>query len=552
MTSEGRNSGRQSQLSATGLSRRGLAGVAVGAAAASACGGAVVGLDAAQRSLDIGNGSEPLSLDPHKASGQWENNILGNLFVGLTTEDEHALPIPGMAERWETSQDGLVWTFHLREAVWSDGVACTAHDFEFGFRRILDPATIAEYASILYPIRNAEACKKGDLPIAALGVHARDDRTLEIQLEHPAPYLPGLLKHYTAYPIPRHVVARHGDAWIAPENAVANGPFTLVKWWSNYMVELKKNPRFFDAANSQLERLYFYPTSDNDSAARRVMRGELAWSTSFPGKKTAYYEKVLPGYIQIHPWMLLQYYSLNMRRPPFNDVRVRTAMTLAVDRDFLCREIWKAGYTPSYSIVPPGMYNWPQGAVAAFADWPLPQRRAEALRLLAEAGYGPGRPLKFTVRHRNTRENPQIAVVIQNDWRTLAPWVDADLLGTETQIHYAAMRAGDFDAADGGWIADYNDPRNYLYLFETRTGPQNYPGMSNAQFDQLMVAADNERDALKRADLMRQAEKIALDESAVVTLAFGGSTNLVHPRITGWTGNLEDSHRARWMKIRGA
>lgn len=529
----------------------GSTAVAAGALTAG-CGGAVVGLDPVKKSLDIGNGSEPLSLDPHKASGQWENNIIGNLFMGLTTDDEEAQPIPGMAERWETSEDGLTWTFYLRDATWSDGTPCTAHDFEFALRRILDSATIAEYASILYPILNAETCKKGDLPIDALGVRAIDAKTFEIRLEHPAPYLPGLLKHYTAFPVPRHVVEKHGDAWITPENVVTNGPFTLVKWWSNYMIQLKRNPRFFDAGNVKLEELFFYPTTDDDAAARRVMRGELAWSTSFPGKKADYYEKELPGYVQIHPWMLLNYISLNTRRPPFNDPRVRKALALAVDRDFLCSQIWKAGYSPAYSIVPPGMYNWPSGSKVFFADWPLEQRRAEAVKLLQEAGYGPGKPLKFAFRHRNSRDNPRIAVVVQNDWRSLAPWVDVELVGTETAIHYAAMRAADFDAADGGWIADYNDPRNYLYLFETRTGPQNYPAFSDARYDELMHAADNERDATVRAGLMREAEKIALDACPIVCLAFGGSTNLVHPRIEGWKGNLEDTHRARWMSIKGA
>jgi oligopeptide transport system substrate-binding protein len=533
-------------------SRRLVLAAGTAAAALSGCGGAVVGLDPANKSLDIGNGSEPLSLDPHKASGEWENNIIGNMFVGLTTEDAQAQPIPGMAERWGTSEDGLTWTFHLREASWSDGEPCTAFDFEYAFRRILDSRTIAEYASILYGVLNAEACKKGDLPIEALGVRAIDARTFEIKLEHPAPYLPGLMKHYTAFPVPRHVVEKHGDAWIAPQNVVTNGPFTLVKWWSNYMIELKRNPRFYDADNVQLEHLYFYPTLDDDAAARRVMRGELAWSTSFPGKKQDYYARELPGYVQVHPWLQLNYLSLNTRRPPFNDVRVRKAMALAVDREFLAREIWKAGYTPAYSIVPAGMYNWPQGARASFADIPLAARREEAVRLLAEAGYGPEKPLKFTLRHRNSRENPRIAVVLQNDWSTLAPWLEVDLLGTETQIHYAALRAADFEAADGGWIADFNDPRNYLYLFETRTGPQNYPGFSNPTYDKLMFDSDNERDVVKRAAMMRAAEQIALDECPLVALAFASSTALVHPRIQGWEGNLENIHRARWMKIKAS
>jgi oligopeptide transport system substrate-binding protein len=536
------------------MTRRGFTALAtVGAGAAAAgCGGAVRGFDPAKRSLDIGNSAEPLSLDPHKASGQWENNVIGNMLMGLTTEDVNADPIPGMATEWTTSEDGLTWTFKLREAKWSDGEPFTAYDFEYAFRRIMNPATIAEYAAILYPVLNAEACKKGDLPIEALGVRAADARTLEIRLEHPAPYLPGLLKHYTAYPVPRHVVEKVGDDWIKPEHFVGNGPFNLDKWWSNYIIHLVKNPNFWDAENVALEHLYFYPTTDDDAAARRIIRGELAWSTNFPGKKQDFYEREIPGFPRLAPFLLLQYFSLNTTKPPFDDARVRRAVSMAVDRDFLANEIWKAGHQPAWSFVPPGIRDYPATARLPFADKPVEERRAEARKLLEAAGYGPNRPFEFVFKHRNTADNPRIAVVVQSDWNQIAPWVKVKLEGSETQIHYASLRAKDFIAGDGGWIADFNDARNYLYLLETRTGPQNYPGFSNPEFDQLMHAADQERDAEKRAQMMVRAEQLMLDESPVVPVAFGTSRNLVHPGIAGWSTNLEDIHRARWMSLKGA
>jgi len=166
--------------------------------------------------LHRGNAAEPFSLDPHQSSGTWENNIIGDMFIGLFTENAAGEPIPGMADNWEVSEDGLTWTFHLRKANWSDGVPVTAHDFVFSLRRLLNPATLSQYASLVFSIKNAEAVNRGEMTTDKLGVAALDDSTLEIKLEYPAPYLPGLLTHYTTMPVPAHVVREKGSAWIKP------------------------------------------------------------------------------------------------------------------------------------------------------------------------------------------------------------------------------------------------------------------------------------------------------------------------------------------------
>lgn len=536
--------------------RRGLLTGAAGVGAAASLGGCangrIVGFDKETRSLDISNSGEPLSLDPHKASGVWENNIIGNMFVGLTTEDQHSRPAPGMAERWETSEDGRTWTFYLRRAQWSDGEACDAHDFEFGLKRILDPNTLAEYAAILYPLRNAQAVNNGEMDPQELGVRAIDDLTLEIQLEHPAPYLPQLLKHYTAYPIPKHIYEEHGDEWVKPENIAVNGPFKLVRWWSNYIVHLERNPSFFDADNVVLEHLYYYPSNDVNASARKVMAGESGWSTRFPSNQVEDLRRALPGYVRVAPYLTCNYFSFNMTRPPFDDARVRQALAMAYDREFVCSQIYRTGERPAYSFVPPGIADYPTEARYPWADLPLEQRRAEAERLLRAAGYGPNNPLRFEFSHRNSSDNPRVAVVVQNDWNSIAPWVTVELRGTELQVHYANLRAKNFDAGDGGWVADYNDAKNYLYLLETRTGPQNYPGYSNPVYDQLVHDSDFEPDLERRAQLMSQAEQVMLNDAPICMSAFMNSTNLVHPDLTGYEDNLEDIHRARWFGINNA
>jgi oligopeptide transport system substrate-binding protein len=516
----------------------------------SACGDATLGIDYDRKIIDIGNGAEPLSLDPAKASGTWESNIIGNMFIGLTTENEKAEIIPGMAEKWEASADGLTWTFFLRNANWSDGQAVTAYDFEFAWRRVLDPNTIAEYAAILYPIKNAEAVKSGKLPLAALGVHAIDERTLEVTLENPTAYLPGVLKHQTSYPVPKHIVERWGDEWIKPAHIVVNGPYTLIKWWSNYVVHLRKNPAFYDARNVCLNELFFYPTADLDSATRRVESGELAWSGGFPAAKYESIKKRLPAYTRVSPFMLTSYLSINLKLEKFQDVRVRRALSMAIDRDFITQKISHGLSKPAYQFVPPNMPNYPLGGRLDFANQSIAERKAEAKRLLEAAGFGPNKPLKFSFSYRNGGDGGRVAVVLQADWQGIAPWVQVELRPTETQIHYANLRAKNFEIGDGGWVGDYADAQTYLYLMETRSKDQNYPGFSNADYDALMAQSYKEQDLSVRADLMRQAEQIMLNESPIIPLTIGSSRNLVNPRLTGFSGNVEDIHRARYLCLK--
>ncbi len=510
----------------------------------------VIGFDKERRSLDICNQGEPLSLDPHKVQGTWENNIVGNMFVGLTTENAKAEPVAGMAESWETSGDGLTWTFALRRANWSDGEACDAHDFEFAFRRILNPENGSVYAPLLYPIKNAEAAFTQRVSPEDIGVRALDDRTLEINLEYATPYLPQLLKHYTTFPVPKHRVAMYGDAWIKPENIAVNGPYILRKWWSNYIVHIERNPAFYDADNVVLEHLYYYPSNDVQATARRVQAGEAGWSTRFPSNQVETLRRDLPGFPRVSPYLSCNYFSFNTRRAPFNDVRVRHALSMAYEREFVAAQIYRTGELPAYSFLPPGIFNYPGSARYKWAGTPIAERRREAERLLRAAGFGPNNPLRFEFSHRSSSDNPRVAVAVQNHWLAIAPWVSVELRGLEAQVQYANLRASNFDVGDGAWVGDFNDAKNFLFLHETRTGAQNYSGYSNPEYDRLMRESDFEADAAKRGEIMSRAEQMMLDDAPVCMSVFINSTNLVHPDLTGYEDNLEDIHRARWFGIR--
>lgn len=532
------------------ISRRSLAATAAVLAlafGAASCGGGGDDADKA-RTLHIGNSAEPLSLDPHQASGTWENRIIGDMLIGLTTEGPDGKPIPGMATEWTTSSDGLVWTFKLREAKWSDGQPVTAEDFVFAWRRIMTLTPPAKYASLLYPIKNAEQVVTGKAKPEELGVRAVDARTLEVTLNHPAPYLPGLLTHYTSFPVPKHVVEKLGNEWIKAENFVGNGPFKLAQWKPNDFVHVVRNENYWDNASVCLNQIYYYPTVDDTAAERRVRTGDLDVNTNFSGSRLQEINASLPGYARVHSYIGLTYYLFNIRNPMFQDVRVREALSLAIDREFVTSQILKGGQLPAYSLVPPGVQDYESGKeTLSFKDTPRPERLARAKKLLEEAGYGPNKPLKFTYSFRNSGDNPKVAPVVQQHWREIAPWVEIELIGAETQVNYEKLRNGDFEVGDAGWVADFNDARNFQYLFETKSAQMNYGKFSNPDYDRLMAAADVEKDGATRARMMKDAERIVLDQHGLIPMWFLTNRNLVSPRVTGWVDNANDIHRARYL-----
>lgn len=533
------------------LTRRLILLTAAGAAALTlaACGDRSGGGDPDSVVLHRGNNAEPLSLDPHKAQGVWENNIIGDMFIGLFTEAPDGSPIPGMAETWETSEDGLSWTFTLREAQWSDGEPVTAHDFVFGFRRILNPLTLSEYSKVLYPIRNARNVNfdPENNPPETLGVTALDERTLRIDLEFPAPYLPGLLTHYTTFPLPAHVVERFGDAWIQPQNIQTNGAYTLVNWRANDFVHLRRNPNFWDNENVCIDEVFFYPMVDNAAAERRVRNGEMDVNADFAGQNLEFLRQQIPDYVRVHPYMGLTYFSFNTAIEPFNDARVRNALSMAIDREFIVNEIRRSGEDPAYSFVPPTIADYPSTARMSWADLSMDERRARARELLEEAGFGPDNPLRFTFGYRTSGDNPRVAPVVQRDWAEIAPWVRAEIVGAEAQIHYANMRAGDFEVGDGGWIADYNDVYNFLFLGESRSIPMNYSRFTNAEFDERVALANQQLDLEARGRMMAEAEQILLDEQPVMPIHYLVNRALVSPSVTGWVDNANHIHRTRYL-----
>ncbi|MDP1875150.1 peptide ABC transporter substrate-binding protein [Phenylobacterium sp.] len=499
--------------------------------------------------LHYGNTSDPATLDPHLSTGTWEDRIQSDMLIGLSQSGPDGKPIPGMAERWEISPDGLTWTFHLRQALWSDGVPVTADDFVFSFRRLLDPKTGSEYASVFYLVKGAQAVNEGTAPLETLGVTALDARTLRVELNHPAPYLIELAKHHTMYPLPKHVVERWGRDWIKPEHFVGNGPYVLVASRLGDYVKVVKNPRFYEAETVCIDEVYYYPTTDAISAERRVFRGELDINTDIQSNRIAYLRERKPEYVRTNVWLGVAYVAFNTNSkagfPAFRDRRVRQALAMSIDREFIAGKLLRGGQLPANTFVPPGVANYAGAEPPFWAAWPLAKRQAQARRLLAEAGFGPGRPLKFEIKHRNTPDPMLFMSAIQADWKEIG--VQVTLAQQEGQIAYADYRARAFQVADAAWIADYNDPTSFLDLQRSFYGPQNYGDYNNPEYDRLMALADQEPDAARRAAYIAKAEHMMLEDAPVAPVYFYVNKNLVSPGITGWVDNLLDHHRTRWL-----
>ncbi len=505
---------------------------------------------ASAATLYRGNQNDPDTLDPSKATGSWESNILGDLFLGLTTEDAHSDPIPGAAESWTVSDDGLVWTFKLRQgATWSDGVPVTADDFVFSFRRQMDPKTASQYASMLYDIKGAEAVNAGTAPLESLGVRAVDANTLEITLTHPAPYLPQLLMHQISYPVPKHVVEKYGDDWVKPETYVSNGPFKLVSWRPNDSVVTVKNDTFYDAANVKLDGVVFYPTDDGEAALKRFRTGEIDLNVGFPSQQIEMLKRTMADELKVSTIVNVRYIVMNTLKKPFDDPRVRKAIALAINREVITGQIIKAGEVPAYSIVPPGTAGYPDGPRLSFASMPMAERLTEAKRLLEEAGYGPSNPISFRYNYISDNDSRRVAAALQGMWGAIG--LKVELVVMEKKVHYNTVRAQDFEVAEANWFADFNDAKNFLFLAQPSAGDMNMSRYASQAYEDLIRRSDQERDETARAAIMREAEALMLEDNPLTPLFYGVSRNLVHTWVKGWEENLLNTHRSRWMSVEG-
>ncbi len=500
--------------------------------------------------LLVGNQNEPATLDPHVVDSLTDGIILTALFEGLTVLDEKtSQALPGVAEKWETSPDGLTYTFHLRgTARWSNGDPVTAGDFAFSFQRILAPEFGSTYSYMLWPIKNAEAFNKGTVKeFSAVGVEAVDERTLRIRLEHPTPYLPALATHSTWMPVHRATIERfgplndRGNRWTRPGNLVGNGPFILSEWTPNARVIVTRNPRYWDDAHTKLERVIFFPTEKADTEDHNFRAGQMHITFDVPKSKIATYKAQAPSPLRIDPLLNITYLNFNVTKPPFTDPRVRRALALAIDRDAISKSVLDGAFVAAPTMVPPDCGGYEPRA-KEHTDY------GEARRLLAEAGFSGGKNFPVVpVQVLNDESQPKMMEALQAMWQrelgihiAIEPYEQKTLFQNEqTLAHTLAL---------GGWTADFADPVTFLDIFRTGNG-QNWTGWGNHEYDSLLDQAAVTADPRKRFVLLQNAETILLETAPVAPIVYRTRTYLIHPAVKNWDPAPLGLHRFQRVEL---
>lgn len=509
---------------------------------------------AASQEVAINNGANPESLDPHKVSGVPESNIIRQMLVGLTTTDNDGNTVGGMATEW-SSPDNKVWTFKLRDAKWSNGDAVTADDFVFSMRRVVDPATASPYASYLADakVMNAQDIVDGKAAPDTLGVKAIDEKTLEITLSEPVPYLPDVLIHTAAKPVNPKAVKEHGDAWTQAANYVVNGPYKLNQWQINEKIVLDRNTAYYDDANTTINKITLLPISDGATEVARYKAGELDVTSTIPHEQFTQLKSELGNQVSVAPQLCTYYYEVNHTKPPFNDARVRRALALTLDRQTIVDSILKQGQKQAYQMTPVAT----QGVAGhefepEWKAWDKAKRTEEAKKLLAEAGYNAQNPLKFDLLYNTSEAHKQLAVAATSFWQTAlgADTVTVNLNNQEWKTYLETKRLGNFEMARAGWCSDYNEASTFLNIFKSGNS-NNYGKYSSQAFDKLMLDSLNPSlDGAGRNDVYRMAEA-QLDKDTAAILAYQYITaKLVKPYVVGISNtDPQDNYQVKNWKI---
>lgn len=501
--------------------------------------------------LHFGNGAEPQGLDPHVVTGVPENHLIRALFEGLAVKNPVTLePEPGVAERWEFSEEGKVITFFLNpEAKWSNGEAVTAQDYVWSWNRALHPETGNLYAYMLYPVVNAEAYSKGDITdFNEVGVKAIDARTLQVTLNAPTPYFIQLMDHYSTFALHPATLLKFGKMtdrftpWTRVGNIVSNGAFTLDEWLLNRRISMKKSNTYWDRDNVSLNGVIFYPTENVVSEERmfrveQLHRTEVVPLEKIPGYRAAENS----AYIQA-PYLGTYYYLVNTERAPTDNVKVRQALAMSLDRDKLVRSVLQDTAVPAYSITPPGTLGYYPPQVFSYD----PERARE---LLAEAGYpnGEGWP-GLEVIYNTNEAHRKVAVAVQQMWKKELG-VDITISNQEWKVYLNSVSQRDFQVARRGWIGDYVDPNNFLDLFIT-DGGNNNTGYSDPVYDDIVLQrAPRAPTREARYALFREAETRLMEQMPIIPIYTYTSKHLVHPSVEGIYPNLMDSLNLKYVKL---
>lgn len=489
-----------------------------------------------KQTLVRNNGSEVQSLDPHKIEGVPESNVNRDLFEGLLISDVEGHPSPGVAEKWE-NKDFKVWTFHLRKnAKWSDGTPVTANDFVYSWQRLADPNTASPYASYLQygHIANIDDIIAGKKPATDLGVKALDDHTFQVMLSEPVPYFYKLLVHPSVSPVPKSAVEKFGDKWTQPANIITNGAYKLKSWVVNERIVLERNPQYWDNDKTVINQVTYLPISSEVTDVNRYRSGEIDMTyNNMPIELFQKLKKEIPNEVRVDPYLCTYYYEINNQKAPFNDVRVRTALKLALDRDIIVNKVKNQGDLPAYSYTPP----YTDGAKLVEPEWfkwSQEKRNEEAKKLLAEAGFTADKPLTFDLLYNTSDLHKKLAIAVASIWKKNLG-ANVKLENQEWKTFLDTRHQGTFDVARAGWCADYNEPTSFLntMLSDSSNNTAHY---KSPAFDKLIADTLKVTDDAQRSELYAKAEQQLDKDSAIVPVYYYVNARLVKPWVGGYTG----------------
>lgn len=516
-----------------------LSVLAAAAVLIAACGGQEKNTAASAPAADTvtrNNVTEPQSLDPHQITGVPEINVVRDLLEGLVETDGKGAVIPAAAESWE-SGDNKVWTFKLREGLkWSNGEPLTAEDFVYSWRRLVDPKTASQYATYLQAakIENIDEILKGEKSPDTLGVKAVDPQTLQVTLTAAVPYFPQMLYHAATKPVHRATVEKHGVKWTQPENFVGNGPYVMKNWVVNERIELEKNPQYRDAANVKINKVVFLPIGSQTDDVARYEAGEVDITDALPPEMYAKLQEKYPQELKRSPYLCTYYFEINNQKAPFDDVRVRKALSLALDRETIAAKVLGRGEEPAYNLTRAGT----AGFVPYVPEWSkLDQaaRVAEAKKLLAEAGYSESKPLTFSFLYNTSEQHKKIAVAAASMWQQALGFVKVNLENQEWKTYLDSRRNGNYQIARASWCGDYNEPSTFLNTLQSANS-SNRAFYKNADYDALLAKTlQADIDDKERTRLYTQAEAQIDKDSAVIPVYGYVNSRLVKPRIGGYS-----------------
>ncbi|WP_271459723.1 peptide ABC transporter substrate-binding protein [Pantoea leporis] len=492
---------------------------------------------------------EPASLDPMKAVGLPEIQVMRDLFEGLTNQDAHGKIVPGVALSW-SSNDNKTWMFTLRkDARWSNGEPVTAQDFVYSWQRLVEPKNSSPFAwfAALSGIENAEAITKGQMSADKLGVTATDATHLKVTLSRPVPWFPSMVANAAMYPVSKQVIEKDGDSWTSPGKLVGNGAYQLQDRVVNEKIVLVRNANYWDDQKSVLTKVTFIPINEESSATKRYRANDIDITESFPKNMYALLKKELPGQVYTPDQLGTYYYAFNTEKGPTADVRVRKALSWSIDRRIIAEKVLGTGEKPAWHFTPDVTAGFTP-MKSYLQQHSQQELNAQAKALLTAAGYGPGKPLHLTLLYNTSESHQKIAIAVASMWKKNLG-VDATLQNQEWKTYIDSRNSGNFDVIRASWIGDYNEPSTFLSLL-TSTHTGNIARFRSADYDAVINKASTETSVAARNTDYNKAEQIIADQAPIAPIYQYTNGRLIKPWVKGYPiTNPEDVAYSRELWI---